>query len=323
LVQVNRRTFLKQASTVAMMASMGCAVAEDAALPTVKVPMKSGESLVAELYESLNEKQKKSLCFAFDHPLRSEVDNNWNIVDDTVEKAFDKDQQEMIRQIFMSLHSEEYAQKVFDQVAEDHGAEGLGDCSVALFGMPKEKFEFVLTGRHVTRRCDGNSVEGSAFGGPLFYGHATKGKEKKDHKGNAYWYQSKTANQVFQALDGKQRKIALCAQAPRREQKAATVKLRKEGFPGIACSSLSKDQKGLVSSSLADMLALFRKQDVTEAKKLIESAGGVDALHMAFYGQKYDIGKDEVWDVWQVEGPNMIWFFRGYPHVHAWIHIKA
>lgn len=33
-------------------------------------------------------------------------------------------------------------------------------------------FEFVLTGRHCTRRCDGDSVEGAAFGGPLFYGHA-------------------------------------------------------------------------------------------------------------------------------------------------------
>jgi len=28
------------------------------------------------------------------------------------------------------------------------------------------------------------------------------------------------------------------------------------------------------------------------------------------------------WDVWQVEGPNMVWFFRGEPHVHCWAHIK-
>ena len=31
---------------------------------------------------------------------------------------------------------------------------------------------------------------------------------------------------------------------------------------------------------------------------------------------------DGVWDVWQIEGPNMVWFFRGEPHVHCWAHIK-
>ena len=50
-----------------------------------------------------------------------------------------------------------------------------GGSSVAIFGEPGSgKFQFVLTGRHCTRRCDGDSVEGAAFGGPLFYGHAAK-----------------------------------------------------------------------------------------------------------------------------------------------------
>ena len=54
---------------------------------------------------------------------------------------------------------------------------------MALFGEPGTgKFEFVLTGRHCTRRCDGDSVEGAAFGGPIFYGHAAEGfNEKADH----------------------------------------------------------------------------------------------------------------------------------------------
>ena len=33
-------------------------------------------------------------------------------------------------------------------------------------------------------------------------------------------------------------------------------------------------------------------------------------------------GEDGVWDVWQIEGPSMICFFRGDPHVHAWINVK-
>jgi hypothetical protein len=51
-------------------------------------------------------------------------------------------------------------------------------------------------------------------------------------------------------------------------------------------------------------------------------ASGTEHLHMAFY-KSDDIGNDGVWDVWQVEGPDMIWHFRGAPHVHVWANIRA
>jgi len=77
---------------------------------------------------------------------------------------FTKDQQQLLRDIFHGLHSEEYAGRVMQQVEHDNGEKGFGGCSVALFGEPGNgKFEFVFTGRHVTRRCDGDSVEGAAF----------------------------------------------------------------------------------------------------------------------------------------------------------------
>ena len=71
---------------------------------------------------------------------------------------------------------------------------------------------------------------------------------------------------------------------------------------------------------MADVLAPFRKGDAEESMKLIEK-NGFDHLHMAFYkGQ--DVGNDGVWDVWQIEGPAMVWHFRGDPHVHTWVHIR-
>jgi hypothetical protein len=54
--------------------------------------------------------------------------------------------------------------------------------------------------------------------------------------------------------------------------------------------------------------------------KLVK-ANGFDNLHMAFY-KNHDIGNDGVWDVWQIEGPAMLWYFRGEPHVHTWVHIR-
>jgi hypothetical protein len=283
------------------------------------------ETLVATLFKSLNEDQRKTICFPFDHPLRKRVENNWEIVEGkTVGNFLNADQAQMVREIFVGLHSPEYAEKVIKQVADDGGSKDLEDTSLALFGEPGTgKFEFVITGRHCTRRCDGDSVEGAAFGGPIFYGHAAEGfNESPEHKGNAYWYQAKRANDVFRALDGKQRSIALLGDS-RGERGTDTVKLtgKSKGLPGIGVSDLSPDQKDLVRKVLADLLAPFRQSDVAEAMKLIEAAG-FDALHLAFYKNE-NIGNDEVWDVWQIEGPNMVWYFRGKPHVHVWAHVRA
>ena len=324
---VSRRDFLRVGAGAVAGVTLGAPAILRAAEAIVPVKPTS-ETLVAQLYKSLKDEQHKAICFPFDHPLRSEVDNNWFIVKDKrVKDSFDKDQQALIRDIFMSMHSEEYAPKVLAQVEHDNkDIGGLGGCSVAMFGQPGEqnsKFEFVLTGRHTTRRCDGNSVEGAAFGGPIFYGHAAESfNEKPDHKGNVYWYQGLRANEVYKALDGKQRKLALLDVNPPGERGKETVELpmKKEELQGIPMTELSRDQKDLVRKVLADLLAPFRKVDADEALKLIE-AGGFDNLHMSFFS-KLDIGKDGVWDVWQLESPNMLWYFRGAPHVHTWVHVR-
>jgi hypothetical protein len=71
---------------------------------------------------------------------------------------------------------------------------------------------------------------------------------------------------------------------------------------------------------LADLLLPFRKEDTDEAMKLIEK-NGFDNLSLTFYKQG-DIGNDGVWDNWKLEGPAMVWYFRGEPHVHTWVHIR-
>ena len=85
-------------------------------------------------------------------------------------------------------------------------------------------------------------------------------------------------------------------------------------------TELTRDQKELVHKVMADLLAPFRKEDVDEAMKLIDAAG-FDNLHLAF-AKNRDIGNDGTWDVWQIESPHMLWYFRGAPHVHTWVHIR-
>jgi hypothetical protein len=324
----HRREFLKTTVTGVAAAAFAPLIAPLRAEPVAGKSAATGsqsETLVAAFHKTLTEPQRKAICFPFDHPLRSKVDNNWHITEQTLDKFFNKDQQAMIKEIFLGLHSPEYADTVFKQVEHDSGKDGFyGGSSVALFGEPGTgQFEFVLTGRHCTRRCDGDSVEGAAFGGPIFYGHAAKGfNEKPDHPGNVYWFQALRANEVFKALDGKQRQLALLGDS-REEKGTDTVKLagKNKELPGIPLTELSRDQKELVRKVMADLLAPFRQADADEAMKLIE-ANGFDHLHMAFY-KNQDVGKDGVWDVWQIEGPSMVWYFRGDPHVHVWVNVQA
>ncbi len=325
--EFDRRRFLK---TVAM-GSVG--LATTAAVPIIqgtpaRVPSKPdlsqrSETLVATLHQSLTAEQRQKVALPFGHPLQSQVDNNWHITPIKIGEFFTPDQQAMITEIFRNLHNPEFADKVFYHINEDAG--GLGNYSIALFGEPGTgAFEFVLTGRHCTARCDGDSVEGVAFGGPIFYGHASQGfNEKADHPKNVYWYQAQRANEVFKALDGKQRKIALLGD-PRQEQGTATVDLSKpnERPVGLPVSEMTRDQRQLVEEVLHDLLLPFREKDRQKAMADIKAQGGFDALSMSFF-KNMDIGNDGVWDVWQLESPTMVWYFRGSPHVHVWVNIRA
>ena len=166
-------------------------------------------------------------------------------------------------------------------------------------------------------------MEGAAFGGPIFYGHASQSfNEKPDHPGNVYWYQAKRANEVFQALDGKQRAQALLGD-PRAEKATSTVTLKKKGeLAGLPVADLGRDQRVLVEKVLSDLLLPFREKDRREALRYIQANGGAASLYLSYY-KNLDLGGDGVWDVWQLESPTMVWYFRGHPHVHTWVNIRS
>lgn len=314
---INRRSFLQHAALSA------AALASPAATSLIRAAeMPKSETLVKTFYGTLTEAQKTALVFSFDDPLRSKISNNWHITGQRIGAFLSADQNAMVREIFLNLHSEEYRDKVMAQVEHDSGAAGFGDSSVAIFGEPDTgKFQFVLTGRHCTRRVDGDSVAGKAFGGPIFYGHAAEGfREGPEHKGNAYWYQAQSANKIFQMLDGKQRESALIEKEP--GDTAAVIQLKRQAgdLPGLATADMTADQKTAVRGVLNDLLMPFREVDRAESMALIEK-GGFDDLHLSFY-KEGDIGNDGIWDNWRLEGPHMVWYFRGSPHVHTWVHVS-
>jgi hypothetical protein len=276
----------------------------------------AAETAVKRFYDSLSAEQRKAVCFAFDDPLRTKINANWAITKPTIGDFFSKAQQENIDEIFRGLVSAEGYEKFQKQMEDDHG--GIEQYHVAVFGTPgSDQFEWELTGRHVTIRADGNSVAGAAFGGPIIYGHGA-GDGKKGLPGNVFYYQTQKANEVFEALDGTQRKAALQPKAP--PESAVPVQGKDGKFPGVTVGTLSSDQKALVEKVIKVVLAPYREEDVEEAMAVLNDGGGLDALHMAFY-ESGDVGGDHVWDIWRLEGPTFVWHFRGAPHVHTYVNI--
>jgi hypothetical protein len=319
----SRRDFLK-ATAAAAVATTTLPIWTPAIAAADSGPS-SPESLVKVLYESLTDAQRKIVCFDWDYQeserglLRTRVANNWHITKPEINSDFfTRDQQACVRQIFEGIIQPDWHKRIDKQLDDDAGGFG-NEQNIAIFGRPGDgKFEFVMTGRHMTLRCDGNSGDHVAFGGPIFYGHAASGfDEPASHEGNVFWPQALEANKLFPMLDGKQQKLALVEKLPVEEQ----VGFRGNGqLPGIPVTELSSDQKEQVQRVLQKLLEPYRQSDRDEVASCLKTQGGLDRCSLAFY-KEGDIGDDKVWDCWRLEGPAFVWYFRGMPHVHVWVNV--
>jgi Protein of unknown function (DUF3500) len=321
---VSRRQFVRTVGTGVLAASapiLGRPAFAEGAAKAGPTPSAPAETAVGRFYKTITPEQRKVICFPFDHPRRSMVNNNWAIVKPTID-TFNPEQQSLCREIMKNLCSEEGYERFMKQMDDDSG--GFESYHVAVFGEPgtDKPFEWVLSGRHDTLRADGNSVEGVAFGGPIFYGHAADGHDNEDpkHTHNVWWYQGEQANKIFSTLDEKQRAQSLVVKAER--DTPAVIQLKGTRLPqtGLDISGLDGQQKAMVRDLLEMMLRPFRAPDAAEVRECLDLNGGVDKLRLTFY-KEGDIGDDGVWDIWKMEGPAFAWYFHGSPHVHTWVNI--
>ncbi len=318
----NRRQFL-QASLAGAAATALVTPQRAFAEATAKQP----ESIAKLLHESLTPGQREKICFGWDHMdperglLRTRISNNWQITDPIINSEFyTKDQRQMIRDIFEGIISPEWHAKIDKQLTDDAGGFGENQ-AIAFFGQPGDAhYEFVMTGRHMTLRCDGNTSAHVAFGGPIFYGHDPHGTfdEAADHEGNVFWPQALEANRVYEILDPAQRKMAEVPTTP--QEQAVAFKGVNGGFLGVPVRELSGDQKEAVQRVLQKLIEPYRASDRDEVVACLKAQGGLDACSLAFFTD-HDIGQDRVWDNWRLEGPSFVWHFRGSPHVHVWVNV--
>ncbi len=312
-VSLNRRTFMQTVGGMALAGAAAPVLLGGRIVQAAPSPTSAAETAVGRFFETLTEDQRKTIAFPFDHELRQKISANWHITKPIIRDDFyTKEQREIIGEILRNTTSEEGYEKLQLQMENDAG--GLGEFSVAVFGTPgSDKFQWELTGRHLTMRVDGDSVDKAAFGGPIIYGHG-----EESPKENLFHYQTLKVNEVFRALDAGQMTKALLTDAPK--ESAVAIQGDAGTFPGIAVGELSADQKQLFEATLKSLLAVYRKEDVDEVFEILKVSNGLDPLHLAFY-QSGDLEGDKVWDIWRVEGPSFVWHFRGAPHVHAYINI--
>src|SRR5262249_54878781 len=100
------------------------------------------DKAVRALYDSLDEAQRKVMCFAWDkvggygkYPLRLHVTNNWAVSKMSV-GALKKPQQELVGAVFDSVLQPGWAEKLHKQAKDDTGQDWKQDRKIAIFGTP-------------------------------------------------------------------------------------------------------------------------------------------------------------------------------------------
>jgi Protein of unknown function (DUF3500) len=290
--------------------------------PMPRVVNTVAEDLVKELYAGLDAEQKKAVVKPWDHPARKSVNPN-KALDKKIGAVYTKPQQELLERIVKAISSDDKGWHQITRAGTWDASKSFDQCGADIFGDPSTgKFAFEFTGHHLTVRCDGDSEDGAAFGGPIYYGHTPNGY----HPSNVFAYQTQQVMKAYDALDEKQRKQALVTVGTPGEG-AKSVQLKKDAkHPGIAYADLSGDQKELIEMVMKTVLSPFRQQDGAEVVTIIKQMGGMEKVHLAFYSEEWENAKTsekQPWSFWRLEGPGFVWNFRVLPHVHTYVNISS
>ncbi len=332
--EVDRRNFLRVVGgTTAVLAGAALTDANlvpataRAAAPLVRKP-KPAEDLVRELFSGMSEGQKKRVVRPWNHgagpgriaarlgmynaPIERGV---------TIANVYTPAQQELIERIVKAMCSGDDGYRRISRNGRWDASGAMKNCGAMVYGDPlgKDKFAWVFAGHHLTIRCDGNSEEGAAFGGPMYYGHSPHGYSR----GNIFFYQTRSVMTLHNALSGAQRDKAVVKKGkPGEGAGSVRFKARAEDRPGIRTEDLTRDQKKLVQQVMRDILSPYRQEDVDEVMAIVAKNGGMDKIHMAFYPDGLTDTKAP-WHFWRLEGPGFVWNYRVLDHVHTFVNISS
>jgi hypothetical protein len=323
---IGRRDFIRVLGTTAAVAAVGLTPLQKARAARAEKQAQA-EALVFDLYASMSDDQKKKLARAWDHkPTRTDtVPSRLATGNGAVNKLllgveYKKAQVELLDKIFRAIANGETGYKELSRNGRFDNSNDFESISAIVYGEPAEgkKFALVFTGHHLTVRCDGNSEEATAFGGPLYYGHSPNGYASN----NVFNHQTKAATELFEALDGDAKKVAVLKGTWHDEHGGVKVPKKDAKVPGLCFADMTKDQKAATEKLMKELIAPYRKEDGDEVMELIKATGGMEKLSMAFY-EEGKTSEKEPWTYWRLEGPGFVWSFRALPHIHTFVHVNS
>jgi hypothetical protein len=323
---LGRRDFIRVLGTSAAAVAVGGLTPLQKARAAREAKQAEAESLVFELFKTMDSDQKKKLVLPWDAGTNNGYPARLNTANAPVGKSvigleYDKKQVVLLDKIFRSISNGEEGYKRLSRGGKFDNSGSFESIGCLIYGEPVEgkKFSLVFCGHHLTLRCDGNSEEKTAFGGPLYYGHSPSGYANN----NVFNYQTKALNEVFASLGAGQREIAV--KPGKWQDGVSTVKLPKKNaaVPGLSIHDMSKDQQGLLETVMRELVAPYRKEDGDEVMEIIKENGGMDKISLAFYQEKGEFSEKDPWTYWRLEGPGFVWSFRALPHIHTFVNISS
>jgi len=314
--RMDRRTALKLGAQLGVMGGLGVAGGYQLVPPGPSPELGAVGVLAQRLYASLDAEQRADTCVPYDHPLRQYHNRGVMGGGRDILFGFSRQQRKTLTDLMYAGLSGEGRTRVPEEFFTRWS--GVHALRVVICGDPAAPpYQIILTGNHLNLRLGGASREGAAFGGPQVYGDQ-RGNERPGLPGNVYRDQFLLAQRILRNLDASKRRLAVLDEAP--VQTGIELQGRHGAFPGVAVSSLASEDRAFARDLVERVFATYPADDVAYARACLQANGGVDALFLSYYQHGED-GTIAEGQVFRLEGPGAVLYFRGYPHVHAFVNV--
>ncbi len=283
--------------------------------PSPSQALQSVEQLAVRLVDSMDAATRSLACVGYDHPLRQYHNRGVGGGGIAVRKL-DWEQRSLVTDLLYAGLSGGGRERLPNEFFLKWP--GVQLLNVLICGEPRRPpYQVILTGPHLNLRLGGASREAVAFGGPQVYGDQ-RGNGQAGLPGNVYRQQLEIAQRLFAGLSLQQQKQARAASAPIQTQ--IELQGAAGSFQGISVATLAPDQRVEVRRLLDAILGTYAADDVAYAWRCLEHNGGIDSLFLAYY-RDGEVGSGGYSQIFRLEGPAAVFYFRGAPHLHAFINV--
>jgi hypothetical protein len=285
--------------------------------PSRSRTLDSPQELAIRFFDSLDDEDRKRACVEYDHPLRQYHNRGvWGGGLSVNPLKLGWEQRRIVTDLLYAGLSEAGRHRVPEEFYTRWP--GVHSMYVLLCGNPKTPpYQVILTGAHLNLRIGGRSREGAAFGGPLVYGDQ-RGDSRQGLPGNLYRFQFELAQRLFRSLRPEQQQQALQKASP--IQTDIQLQGSQGSFAGVEIATLSAESRTLARELIDGILSTYPAEDAAYAWQCLEHNGGCERLFLSYY-EDSEVDGSKQYQNFRLEGPAAVFYFRGYPHVHAFIHV--